>query len=77
MLTGLVFTLGYIIYFKGVFVAPFAENIAENWLLGISPEGIGAVGAVLNFTVAIAVSAFTPPPPLEVRELVERIRVPA
>ncbi len=77
MLTGLVFTLGYIIYFKGVFVAPFAENIAENWLLGISPEGIGAVGAVLNFTVAIAVSAFTPPPPPEVRELVERIRVPA
>ena len=77
MLTGLVFTLGYIIYFKGVFVAPFAENIAENWLLGISPEGIGAVGAVINFTVAIAVSAFTPPPPPEVRELVERIRVPA
>ena len=77
MLTGLVFTLGYIIYFKGVFIAPFAENIAENWLLGISPEGIGAVGAVLNFTVAIAVSAFTPPPPPEVRELVERIRVPA
>ena len=76
MLTGLGFTLAYIIYFKGVFVAPFAENVAENWLFGISPEGIGAVGALLNFAVAGGVSALTPPPPAAVRELVERIRVP-
>ncbi|HJP04009.1 MAG: cation acetate symporter [Gammaproteobacteria bacterium] len=76
MLTGLGFTVGYIIYFKGVFVAPFAENIAENWLFGISPEGIGAVGAILNFHVAIIVSALTPAPPVEVKELVERIRIP-
>lgn len=74
--TGLIFTLGYIIYFKGVVVAPFAENIAENWLFGISPEGIGALGALLNFGVAIGVSLLTPPPPDEVRELVQRIRVP-
>ena len=77
MLTGLGFTLGYIIYFKGVFVEPFAENVAANWLFGISPEGIGTLGALLNFVVAIGVSAVTPPPPPEVRELVERIRVPA
>ncbi len=76
MLSGLVFTVGYIIYFKGVFVAPFAENLPENWLFGISPEGIGAVGALLNFAVATGVSAITPPPSAEVRELVERIRVP-
>ena len=77
MLSGLTFTVGYIIYFKGVFVAPFAENTPENWLFGISPEGIGTLGALLNFAVAIGVSAFTPPPSAQVRELVERIRVPS
>jgi cation/acetate symporter len=76
MLTGLGFTVGYIVYFKGVFIEPFAENIAANWLFGISPEGIGAVGAVLNFHVAMIVSALTPAPPVEVKKLVERIRVP-
>jgi cation/acetate symporter len=77
MVTGMLFTLGYIVYFKGVFMAPFAENVAENWLFGISPEGIGSLGALLNFAVAGSVSAFTPAPPAAVRELVERIRVPA
>ncbi|MFP6623457.1 MAG: cation acetate symporter, partial [Myxococcota bacterium] len=76
MLSGLTFTVGYITYFKGVFVEPFAQNLPENWLFGISPEGIGAVGALLNFAVAIGVSAVTPPPGAEVRELIERIRVP-
>jgi cation/acetate symporter len=76
MLTGLGFTLGYIIYFKGLFVGPFAENISENWLFGISPEGIGTIGALLNFSVAIGVSRLTPPPSAEVHALVERIRVP-
>jgi cation/acetate symporter len=76
MLTGLLFTTGYIVYFKGVFIEPLAANVPANWLFGISPEGIGAVGAVLNFAVAIGVSAVTAPPPAEARELVERIRVP-
>ena len=49
MLTGLTFTMGYILYFKGVFFEPFAANVAENWLFGISPEGIGTVGMILNF----------------------------
>ena len=76
MLTGLVFTLGYIVWFKGVLIEPMAENVAENWLFGVSPEGIGALGAVLNFTVALGLSAFTRPPSDDVRRLVERIRVP-
>jgi cation/acetate symporter len=76
MLSGLAFTLGYIVYFKGVFIEPFAANIAENWLFGISPEGIGTLGAVLNFAVALSVSAITPAPSSNVRALVERIRVP-
>ena len=76
MLTGLIFTMGYIIYFKGVFVAPMAENVPANWLLGISPEGIGTVGMVLNLCVALTVSHFTVPPPAKIRALVERIRLP-
>jgi len=80
MLTGLVFTYGYIEFFKGLFLpwagAPWSENIAANWLFGISPEGIGAVGMCLNFVVAIVVSRMTPPPSAEVRQLVEHIRYP-
>jgi cation/acetate symporter len=76
MLAGLLFTVGYIVYFKGVFIEPFAENIAENWLFGISPEGIGTVGMILNFSVALVVSYMTPRPPDHVRDLVENIRVP-
>ncbi|MBF0369776.1 MAG: cation acetate symporter [Magnetococcales bacterium] len=76
MLTGLIFTMGYIIYFKGVFIEPMAANIPANWFLGISPEGIGGVGMVLNFAVAFAVSKVTPPVPQEVQDLVDDIRVP-
>ena len=76
MLSGLVFTVGYIVYFKGVFIEPLAENVRENWLFGISPEGIGGIGALINFAVAFAVSALTREPPEHVRDLVQRIRVP-
>jgi cation/acetate symporter len=76
MLTGLVFTMGYIIYFKGVFISPMAENIPANWLFGVSPEGIGTVGMTLNFIVAWVVSKFTAPPPEHIQHLVEDIRIP-
>jgi len=76
MLTGLLFTFGYILYFKGVFFEPLAENIPANWLFGISPEGIGVVGMILNFVVAFAVSRVTAAPPVHIRELIEDIRVP-
>ncbi len=73
MLAGIGFTATYIIYFK--FVNPSA-NVPDGWLFGISPEGIGAVGMVINFIVALTVSRFTPPPPIEVQRLVEDIRIP-
>jgi cation/acetate symporter len=73
MLTGLLFTAGYIIYFK--FINPTA-NKPENWWFGISPEGIGTLGMILNFIVSYTVSRVTPEPPKEVQELVENIRVP-
>ena len=76
MLTGLLFTIGYIVYFKGIFIEPFAENIAANWLFGISPEGIGGVGMILNFSVSLIVSGLTKKPPESVRLMIQSIRVP-
>ena len=80
MVTGLVFTYAYIEYFKGLFLrwagSPWSEDVAENWLFGVSPEGIGAIGALLNFAVAITVSRMTAEPPAKVQELVEHIRYP-
>lgn len=73
MLCGLVFTMAYIVYFK--FVAP-EMNSAENWWFGISPEGIGSIGMLINFVVGMLVSRFTPAPPQEVQRMVEEIRIP-
>jgi len=73
MVVGILFTAAYIVYFK--FMNPVA-NVAENWLLGISPEGIGTVGMLLNLAVTVVVSRLTPAPPPEIQELVESIRIP-
>ena len=74
MLAGLIFSLAYIAYFK--FVSP-ETNSAEYWLFGISPEGIGTVGAVINFTLALMISRCTGPVPEEVTKLVDNIRIPS
>ena len=58
MISGISLTAAYIVYFK--FVNP-AANTAEHWWFGISPEGIGTVGMLVNFAVAWTVSRFTPP----------------
>ena len=80
MLTGLLFTYGYIEFYKGLFLkwagAPWGVNSAEHWLFGISPEGIGVVGMLLNVTVAFVVSYLTQPPPDRIQDIVEHIRVP-
>ncbi|MDO6437874.1 sodium:solute symporter family protein [Cyclobacterium sp. 1_MG-2023] len=73
MVTGLVFTLAYIIYFK--FIQP-ESNSMDNWWFGISPEGIGTMGMVINFVVCYVVSKLTPPPPEDVQEMIQEIRIP-
>ncbi len=73
MVSGLVFTISYIVYFK--FINP-EINTADHWWLGISPEGIGSVGMLLNFAVCFGISKFTPPPPPHVQELIQKIRIP-
>ena len=73
MIVGLVFCFSYIVFFK--FVAP-ELNSAKHWWFGISPEGIGTLGAILNFAVAFTVSRLTPEVPEHVQRLVENIRIP-
>ena len=73
MIIGLIFTLGYLIYFK--FMNPELNN-KDHWWFGISPEGIGTLGMMLNFVVSIIISKFTPPPPKHIQDLVEEIRIP-
>jgi len=73
MVVGITFTAAYIIYFK--FINP-AVNTSDHWLFGISPEGIGTIGMILNFIVAAVISRYTPAPPDNIVRLVEEIRVP-
>ncbi|MDH5484520.1 MAG: cation acetate symporter [Gammaproteobacteria bacterium] len=80
MLSGLGVTLLYIFWFKGWFFLPGTEMMAnkpENWLMGISPEAFGAVGAMVNFVVAWVVANATEEPPEHIQHMVEDIRVPA
>ena len=74
MLSGLFFTAAYIVYFK--FVSPEVNNV-DHWWFGISPEGIGTLGMVVNFAVAFTVDRFTPAPPVHIQDMVEDIRVPS
>ena len=79
MLAGVTSTVMYIVWFKGWFFLPetaFAANTPDNWFMGISTEAFGAVGALLNFTVAIIVSRLTAEPPEHIQRLVDNIRVP-
>jgi cation/acetate symporter len=85
MITGIVFTGIYIVLFRftwanGLLSAitawePGADK-SDFWLFGISPEGIGSVGMVINFAIAIVVSLLTKAPPKEIQDLIEDIRVP-
>jgi cation/acetate symporter len=71
ILTGLIFTFGYIVYFV------FMGGDKANYFLGIAPTGIGTIGTILHLIVAMVVSRMTPPPPQEIQDLVERIRIPS
>jgi len=73
MISGLLFTASYIIFFK--FISPELNN-SEYWFLGISPEGIGVIGMLVNFIFAIIISSISKAPPIEVYKLVDNIRLP-
>ncbi len=73
MLSGLIFTAAYIVYFK--FINP-DMNKPEFWWFGMSPEGIGTLGMLINVAVSLVVSRITPAPPQEIQELVDSLRYP-
>ncbi|MDG2422723.1 MAG: cation acetate symporter [Phycisphaerales bacterium] len=73
MIAGIVFTTAYILWFK--FIEPGSNN-PDNWWFGISPEGIGVIGMLVNFAVAIPIAALTKPPSEPVQRLIEDIRIP-
>ncbi|MFX0544056.1 sodium:solute symporter family protein [Roseovarius sp. S1116L3] len=80
MLSGLTFTLVYIFLHKGWFFVPGTNSFpdtVDGSLLGIQSTAIGAVGALINFAVAYAVSMSTKDTPQEIKDLVESVRVPA
>jgi cation/acetate symporter len=73
MIIGIVFTTIYIFYFKPQLGGP---GLPENYLFGISPEGIGTIGMIINFIVSLIVSRMTRPTPDKIKDLVESIRYP-
>ena len=73
MIIGIVFTAIYIFYFKPQLGGP---GLPENYLFGISPEGIGTIGMIINFIVSLIVSRITRPTPNKIKDLVESIRYP-
>ena len=74
MVIGILLMLFYMTKFK---FGWFGGGSKADWWFGISPEGFGTVAMLVNFTISIIISKFTPPPPKEVQELVENIRVPS
>jgi cation/acetate symporter len=75
MICGITFTLLYIIYFQFGIIG-FGKGTPDQYLFGISPEGIGTIGMLLNFAVAFIVSSFTPPTPKHIVDLVDSIHFP-
>ena len=79
MVVGVVSTAVYIFLYLGWFFIPGTNSFAntpDQWWMGISPQAFGAVGAILNFIVAYAVSLATQAPPQEIQDLVESVRTP-
>ena len=80
MIVGILFMLFYILKFKfGVFDGgkSSVQGLSDQWWFGVSPEGFGAIAMIFNFLSALLVNKFTPPPPLEVQQIVENIRIPS
>jgi cation/acetate symporter len=77
LISGLVITMFYIAKFKLGWIGSPETSTPAHWWFGVSPEGFGTVGMLVNFIVAFVVMKFTPPPPQDVQHLVEDIRIPS
>ena len=74
MIVGILFMLFYMMKFKLGWLGAIPSS--DQWWFGISPEGFGVIAMVLNFLVSISVSLLSSPPPKQIQEMVENIRVP-
>ncbi|TWT90156.1 Cation/acetate symporter ActP [Pseudobythopirellula maris] len=77
MLVGLIFTASYIAAARADKIFGVAEPWLDDRAWGVSAEGIGAIGCLLNLVITLVVSRMTPAPPERVQRLVESVRVPA
>ena len=80
MVIGISLMLFYMLKFKfGIFDGgkEAVPALEKDWWFGISPEGFGSVAMIVNFIVSIVIMKFTPPPPENVQEIVEDIRIPS
>ncbi|MEL7300796.1 MAG: sodium:solute symporter family protein [Pseudomonadota bacterium] len=78
MLAGLVVTLVYIFLHKGWFFIPDTNTFTDaDPLLGpVKSTSFGAIGALVNFSVAYIVAGMTKETPQEIKDLVESVRIP-
>jgi len=70
MASGITFTLGYIIYFQ------FGSGTPDQYLFGITPEGIGTIGMLINFAITLGLGYILPPPPQHIQDMVDSIHIP-
>jgi cation/acetate symporter len=73
MIVGITLMLFYMLKYK---LQYFGGGTAEDWWFGISPEGFGSIAMFVNLIISLVVSRVTAPPPEEVQEIVENIRIP-
>ena len=72
---GLVFTFTMIVLMRSPQIFGTAKPILNSFF-GINAQGVGSVGALLNFVISYFVSRSTEAPPQEIQDLVEEIRIP-
>lgn len=79
MAIGILFTFSYIVFFQFIFGKYIfeGESPSDYYLFGITPEGIGFLGMIINFAVTFIVSSITPAPPKEIQAMVEDIHIPS
>jgi len=79
MCSGIGVTMLYVFQHKGIMFIPgtsFLGDMGANWFLGISPNAFGAVGAIVNFSIAFLVLKVTGPAPAHIQQMVENFRTP-
>lgn len=77
MVVGIVLMLFYMIRYKTGLIGVMDPRPSSEWWFGTSPEGFGTVAMIVNVIVSVAVSRFTAPPPQNVQDMVESIRIPS